>query len=73
MLIGGWKGLGGGTGEVELPVIKHEIQHGPRQLLSTEEENQDHSKGSGQRRKHFNGRRLTAKPLHHNFLQDPRM
>lgn len=30
MLTGGWKGLGAGTGEVELPVIKHETQHGPR-------------------------------------------
>lgn len=30
MLIEGWKGLGGGTGEVELPVIEQEIEQGPR-------------------------------------------
>lgn len=87
MFTGGWKGLAGGTGAVELPEIKQEIQQGPRLGLGwaaapqfplpvlgagSKEENQHHPKGSGLRTKHFKGRRLIAKSLQHHFLQDPR-
>lgn len=41
--------------------------------VGSEEEKQPSSKGFRERKKHIKGRRLTAKPLPHNFLRDIRI